>query len=137
MAATLTEKISTGTTFTWAGGSAVAKIVDVSYGVENSAEDTTGQEDGRDRDFVAGLREVTLGMSLVWDALDTTHAAILTSFNAGTKATGVFTPPDGVAFTLDLVIEELGETQALGNVIKADVTFALNDRESLSVAGVR
>jgi hypothetical protein len=142
MAATLTERLSTGATLTW-GGTTVLKVVDYSFGGTAPPQDVTGQKDGvggtvtKERDYIAGLRELdALMLKLIWDHIDTSHALLNTDFIAGTKKAVVFTGPDTIAIAFDGVIEDLSEAMPLGSVITADIVIALYDRDTLSDQGV-
>lgn len=138
MAATVVEKLSTGSTMSW-NAVTTAKIVDIGWGGEAPAQDITGQSDGAgatltaSRDYVAGLREnVSFRFGLIWDALDASHAALYVDFEAGTKRNVVFVTPDGTSYAFEAAIEELSEAQPLGSVIRADVVLMLTDAETLT-----
>ena len=141
MAATLTERLSTGAMLTW-GGTTVLKVVDFSFGGTAPAEPVTGQTtDGstatKEHEYVAGMRELdALVLKLIWDHIDASHALLNTDFIAGTKKAVVFTGPDAIAIAFDGVIEDLSEVMPLGSAITADVTIALYDRDTLSDQGV-
>lgn len=136
MAATLTERLSTGATLSW-GGTTILKVVDYSFGGSAPPEDVTGQEDGGQRDYVAGPRDLdAFVFKLVWDHIDASHALLNTDFSAGTKKAVIFTAPDGIAYAFDGVIDDLSEMMPLGRAITADLTIALYDRDTLSDVGV-
>ena len=145
MAATLTERLSTGATLTWDGSGAlvtVLKVVDYAFGGTAPAGDITGQTtDGttavKDRDYVAGPRELdALVLKLIWDHIDSSHAALNTDFLNGTVGELVFTAPDGIAMAYKGIIEDLSEAMPLGAAITCDITIALYDRDTLSDQGV-
>lgn len=140
MGATLTERISTGATLTWDGSGAlvtVLKVVDYSFGGTAPAEDVTGQEDGGNRDYVAGMRDLDLfTFKLIWDHIDASHAALNTDFITGTLGEVVFTDPAGIAIAFKGIIEELSEAMPLGSAITADLAIALYDRDTVSDVGV-
>ena len=136
MAATLTERLSTGATLSW-GGTTILKVVDYSFGGTAPAEDVTGQGDGGQRDYVAGVRELDVfTFKLIWDHIDASHALLNTDFIAGTKKAVIFTAPDAIAIAFDGVIDDLSELMPLGSAITADLSIALYDRDTLSDQGV-
>lgn len=141
MASTLTERLSTGATLTWAG-TTILKVVDYAFGGTAPAEDVTGQTtDGstatKERDYIAGPRDLDFfTFKLIWDHIDSSHAALNTAFIAGTSAAVVFTAPDAIAIAFTGVIEDLSELMPLGSAITADLTIALYDRDTLSDVGV-
>lgn len=131
MAATLTERLSTAAVLSW-GGTTILKVVDYAFGGTAPAEDVTGQEDGGQRDYIAGLRELDLAtFKIVWDHTDTSHALLNTDFIAGTKKAASLTTPDGIVYVFDAVIEDLSEAAPLGSAITADLTLALYDRDTI------
>jgi hypothetical protein len=130
------ERLSTGATLTW-NAATVLKVVDFAFGGESPPEDVTGQEDGTARDYIAGLIELdAFRFSIIYDAIDTVHAALNTDFAAGTPRAAVFTGPDGVIYAWTMVIEELTEHAPLGGVVRADLVLALSDRDTVSEAGI-
>ena len=141
MAATLTERLSTGATLTWAGTS-ILSVVDFAFGGTAPAEDVTAQTtDGstasKERDYIAGHRELDVfTFKLIWDHIDSSHAALNTAFLNGTSGAVVFTGPDGIAISFIGIIEDLSEAMPLGSAISCDLTIALYDRDTLSDQGV-
>lgn len=132
----VTERISTGATLTW-NTATVLKVRDYEFGGTCEPQDVTGQEDGQNRDYVAGLVELDLfRFRIVFDKADTVHDALDDDFVAGTARAVVFTPPDGIVYGFTGAIEELSESAPLGGVIMADLGIVLTDRDTVSAAGI-
>ena len=128
------ERLATGATLSW-NAATVLKVVDYEYGYECPQEDVTGQEDTA-RDYASSLAEfVAHRFTVIYDAIDTVHAALRTDFEARTSRAAIFTGPDGVAYNWTCVLEELSEHAPLGGVVKADLILALYDRDSVAEAG--
>ena len=131
MAATFTPRISTGATFTW-NSTSITKMVDISVSGSAPAVDITAQDTSGNREFLAGFREVTFTMSLIWDQQDTNQGALYTDFAAGIARTAVITMPDGTAYNFTGAIENLSHPMALGDAIKADITIIVSDQTTLT-----
>lgn len=129
------ERISTGATLTW-NATTVLKVRDYEYGGTAPAEDVTGQEDGGQRDYIAGLRELDpFRFTIIFDTGDTVHAALNTDFAAGTKRNVVFTGPDSQVIAFECAIEELSEALPMGSVLTAELVLVLTDRDTVQVTG--
>lgn len=130
------ERLSTGATFVW-NSSSVLKLRDYDFGGTAEPQDITGQEDGSNRDYVAGLIEFDMfRFVVIYDKADSVHDALDDDFAANTTRTFTFTGPDGIAYSFTGFIEEFNELAALGTVITAELLITLSDRDTVSVAGV-
>lgn len=132
----VTERLSTGGVLTW-NSSTVLKVRDVEFGGTASPEDVTGQEDGSNRDYVAGLIEFDFfRCTIIYDKRDTVHDALDDDFAANTTRTFTWTGPDGIVYSFTGAIEEFNENAPLGSVVTAELVIMITDRDTVSVAGV-
>lgn len=121
--------ISTGAVFQW-NAATVGRVVDYSIRGLCNPVDTTAQESGNWREFIAGKRSFEISVGIQLDEADAVHLAIQTDFGARTPRVFAFTTfPDGTGFTGTAMIARNPITEHYADLVKLDL--ALHGSEPL------